>query len=501
MLFRIGVNLGDILIEGDDSLGDGVIIAARLEGIAEPGGIGISSSAYDQVRGKVVVAFTDLGEQRLKNIDRPVRAYAAKQSDCRATVAPSLLPSQLEVRKPLPLPDKPSIAVLPFQNMSGDPEQEYFADGVVEDIITALSRFKSLFVIARNSSFTYKGKAVDIKQVGRELGVRYVLEGSVRKSAGRMRITGQLIDSATGAHVWADRFDGKLEDVFELQDQVTASVVGQLMTHVQIAEIERANQKPTANLDAYDCYWKGLAEYWKFTKSSVEAALTYFLQAIDFDPGFASAYAFAALIYSARKHNRWMVDVAQETADGARLARRAIELGQTDETAQCCGGSVLAYLAGEVEFAAECIRRGIAMNPNYAPGWNYNAWVHLFLGEHQTALEHHRRYERLSPRDPLLMHGKLPAVVAYIFGGHYEEAAHVAKQMVGALPAYTPGWRFLAVSEALAGDVASANTATRKALELDPSLTASALTAMLPLRRAVDVERLKEGYLRAGFPP
>jgi len=218
MLFRIGVNLGDILIEGDDILGDGVNIAARLEGIAEPGGICISSSAYDQVRGKVVVAFTDLGEQRLKNIDRPVRAYAAKQSDCRATVAPSLLPSQLEVRKPLPLPDKPSIAVLPFQNMSGDPEQEYFADGVVEDIITALSRFKSLFVIARNSSFTYKGKAVDIKQVGRELGVRYVLEGSVRKSAGRMRITGQLIDSATGAHVWADRFDGKLEDVFELQD-------------------------------------------------------------------------------------------------------------------------------------------------------------------------------------------------------------------------------------------------------------------------------------------
>jgi tetratricopeptide (TPR) repeat protein len=273
------------------------------------------------------------------------------------------------------------------------------------------------------------------------------------------------------------------------------------MTHVQIAETERANQKPTANLDAYDCYWKGLAEYWKLTKSSVEAALTYFLQAIEYDQNFAAAYAFAALIYGTRKSNRWMVDVAQETADGARLARRAIELGQTDETALCRGASVLAYLAGEVELAAECIRRGIAMNPNFAYGWNFNAWVHLFLGEHQTALEHYRQYERLSPRDPLLMHGKLLAVIAYIFEGHYEEATRVAKQMVGALPAYTPGWRFLAVSEALAGDVASANIAARKALELDRSLTVSAQAMMMPLRRAVDVERLKEGYLRAGFPP
>jgi adenylate cyclase len=203
MLFRIGINLGDILIEGDDILGDGVNVAARLERIAEPGGVCISASAYDQVRGKVPVEFTDLGEQHLKNIARPVRVYAAKSSGHPAASMASVLASQPDVQKPLPLPDKPSIAALPFQNLSGDPEQEYFADGIVEDIITALSRFKSLFVIARNSSFTYKGKAVDIKQVGRELGVRYVLEGSVRKSAGRVRITGQLIDSATGAHVWA----------------------------------------------------------------------------------------------------------------------------------------------------------------------------------------------------------------------------------------------------------------------------------------------------------
>src|SRR6186997_2444071 len=235
MLFRIGINLGDILIEGDDILGDGVNIAARLEGIAEPGGICISSSAYDQVRGKVRVEFADLGELWLKNIDRPVRAHAVKSS-VRGIVAADVLSSHPD-RKPLPLPDKPSIAVLPFQNMSGDPEQEYFADGMVEDIITALSRFKSLFVIARNSSFTYKGKAVDIKQVGRELGVRYVLEGSVRKAAGKVRITGQLIDAATGTHLWADRFERDLTDIFALQDEVTVAVVSAVQPKLLQTEI------------------------------------------------------------------------------------------------------------------------------------------------------------------------------------------------------------------------------------------------------------------------
>ena len=500
MLFRIGINLGDILIEGNDILGDGVNVAARLEGIAEPGGICISSSAYDQVRGKVALEFADLGEQRLKNIERPVRVYAAKSAGHPQMVAPHVT-SRREAQMPLPLPDKPSIAVLPFQNMSGDPEQEYFANGVVEDIITALSRSKSLFVIARNSSFTYKGKAVDIKQVGRELGVRYVLEGSVRKSAGRVRITGQLIDSTTGAHVWADRFEGKLEDVFELQDQITASVVGQLMTHVQIAEVERANRKPTANLDAYECYWRGLAEYWKLTKPGTDAALACFLKAIELDPSFSSAYGFAAVAYAIRKQNRWMVDVAQESAEAIRLARRAIELGQLNEMALCRGGYVLALFAGELDLGAECTRRGLAMNPNYAAGWSHSAWIQLFLGEHQTARAHVRQWERVSPREPTLTRGKLIAALSHVFEGHYEEAAYLAEQLTRELPAFVPGWRCLALSKVLAGDTASANIATRKALELDPSQTASVLTSLMPLRRAVDVERLKEGYVRAGFPP
>jgi adenylate cyclase len=245
--FRIGINIGDLIIEGDDIFGDGVNVAARVENECEPGGVCLSGSAFEQIRGKTAITFDDLGERSLKNIDRPVRLYAA-----RTAASPVLSSKPSESAKPLALPDKPSIAVLPFQNMSGDPEQEYFADGMVEEIITALSRNKQLFVIARNSSFTFKGRAVDIKQVGRELGVRYVLEGSVRKAGGRVRITGQLIEAATGAHLWADRYDGALEDVFDLQDRVASSVVGAIAPSLDLAEMERAQRKPSSSLNAYD---------------------------------------------------------------------------------------------------------------------------------------------------------------------------------------------------------------------------------------------------------
>jgi TolB-like protein/class 3 adenylate cyclase/Tfp pilus assembly protein PilF len=488
--FRIGIHVGDIIFDENDIFGDGVNIAARLEGIAEPGGVCLSDDAYRQIRGKIEIACDDLGLQTLKNIAEPMRAWRVNLGGQVAVTAPALA-----------LPDKPSIAVLPFQNMSGDPEQEYFADGMVEDIITALSRFKSLFVIARNSSFTYKGKPVDIKQVGRELGVRYVLQGSVRKSTGRVRITGQLIDSATGANVWADRFDGKLEDVFELQDQITTSVVGELITHVQRAEIERANRKSTSNLDAYDCYWRGLAQHVKYTKSGTDAALSYFRKAIELDKTFASAYSVAGVVYAVRKQNLWMVNVAQETAEAIRLARYAIELDQMDEAVLCRSGFVLAYLAGELDLGAECTRRALAINPNFDHGWQNSAWVQIYLGNHQTALEHIRQYERLSPRDPSLMQSKLQSAHVHFFQGHYEEAEHLAEQISSERPTFAPGWRVLAVSKAMGGNVASAHVATKKALEINPSQTASALASLMPLRRSVDVERLKEGYLRAGFPP
>ena len=258
--FRIGVHVGDVMVRAGDLFGDGVNIAARLQTLAKAGGLCVFGVTYDQVRKILPLEFADLGSQTVKNIEEPIRAY---EVNAQSEGASSGLKDVLSAgdRKPLPLPDKPSIAVLPFQNMSGDPEQEYFADGMVEEIITALSRNKQLFVIARNSSFTFKGKAVDIKQVARDLGVRYVLEGSVRKSGNRIRITGQLIDAASGAHLWADRYDGALEDVFELQDQVAASVVGAIEPSMTQAEMERAKRKPTSSLDAYDYYLRAQAAH------------------------------------------------------------------------------------------------------------------------------------------------------------------------------------------------------------------------------------------------
>src|SRR5262249_5216758 len=338
------INIGDIIIDGDDIFGDGVNVAARVENECEPGGVCLSASAFEQVRGKTGFAFDDLGERALKNIDRPVRLYAARTA---TGMAASVNPAAATA-KPLALPDRPSIAVLPFQNMSGDPEQEYFADGMVEDIITALSRFKSLFVIARNSSFTYKGKAVDIKQVGRELGVRYVLEGSVRKAGDRLRISGQLIEAATGGHLWADHFDGVLEDIFELQDRITSSVVGAIAPKLEQAEIERAMRKPTENLDAYDYFLRAMACYHLFTKDSLLEARRLFRRATDLDPNYAAAYGFEVQCVLACLANGWSADPEREITEGVRLARRAVALGMDDPVALAFGAGGLGYLAGEL---------------------------------------------------------------------------------------------------------------------------------------------------------
>jgi TolB-like protein len=490
--FRIGIHIGDVMVRAGDLFGDGVNIAARLQSIARPGGVCISGATYDQVRKVLAITFADLGALQVKNIQEPIRAYQA--------VNEAREPAPLANMENLPpLPDKPSIAVLPFQNMSGDPEQEYFADGIVEDIITALSRFKSLFVIARNSSFTYKGRAIDIKQVGRELGVRYVLEGSVRRAGGRVRIAGQLIDSTTGTHLWADRFEGKLEDVFELQDQVATSVVGELVTEVQFAEMERATRKPTASLDAYDCYLRGLSRLFKFSKNDAEVALGYFLKALELDENFALAYAWAGLAYTLRAQNGWMVDAAQERAEAIHLARRAIELGQSNDLVQCVGGAVLAFVGGELNLGAECISRGLSMNANLAMGWQFSGFVHIGLGVPQTALEHLRLAERLSPWGPSMTQVKLGMAAAHFYSGQYEEAARLAERITRAHPTFAPAWRIMAVSNALGGDQTLAAEATKQALQLDPSQRISSPT-LLPLRRAEDRERWKEGLLRAGFP-
>jgi len=309
--FRIGINQGDVVFDDARIYGDGVNVAARLECIAEPGGICISRKVHEDISGKMQLAFVDAGEQQLKNIAQPIRVYrisGEQLAAARATAKPTLA-----------LPDKPSIAVLPFTNLSGDPEQEYFADGMVEDIITGLSRTRWLFVIARNSSFTYKGKAVDVKQVGRELGVRYLLEGSVRKSANRVRIAGQLIDASSGTHLWADRFEGAIEDV--LQDQVTASVVGAIAPKLEQAEIERARRKPTESLDAYDHFLRALANFYKWTREENAEPLRSFYKALELDPDFSAAYASAAGCFSVRKGFGWAVNREQETAEAGRLSQ------------------------------------------------------------------------------------------------------------------------------------------------------------------------------------
>ena len=387
---RIGIHLGDVVDKAGYLFGTAVNIAARLEGIAQPGGIVISAAVRDAIAGKLVASFADLGLKSLKNIDEPVRAYAlSPRTEPLSSGVPRMTGEALS------LPNKPSIAVLPFENLSGDRDQEYFADGVVEEIITALSRFRGLFVIARNSSFAYKGRAVDVKQVGRELGVRYILEGSVRKAGSRVRITGQLIDTNTGAHLWADRFDGALEDIFDLQDQVTASVVGAIAPKLEQAEIERAKQKSTQSLDSYDYYLRGMAGVHQETRDSISEALGLFYQAIELDPNFASAYGMAARCYVAKKTYGWIAQREQEIAEANRLAQRAALLGKDDAVALSMAGIAFSYVVGDVERGAALIERAVVLNPNLAWSWMFRGWVKVYLGEHESAIESEARAMRL----------------------------------------------------------------------------------------------------------
>ena len=495
LLLRMGINLGDIIIEPDgDIYGDGVNVAARLEQIAEPGGLAISGPVFDQVEGKVPVSFESRGAQQFKNIARPVRVYALSGN------AP-----KVSEPKPLPLPDKPSIAVLPFTNMSGDPEQEYFADGVVEDIITALSRFKWLFVIARNSSFTYKGRAVDVKQVGRELGVRYVLEGSVRKAAARLRIAGQLIEASTGAHLWADRFEGDLEQVFELQDQVTSSVVGAIAPKLQQAEMERASRKPTESLDAYDTLLRGIAVAGEVTASEVtqaqyEEALRLFHRAIELDPSYATAFAWAAQCYAVRKGNGWMADPEREIAEAHRLARRAIDLGHDDAVALCLAGWTIGYVGRDLRAAATLTERALVLNPNLSIALFTSAWIKIWLGEHEQALKRLQQAQRLSPLDPTMfaMHGGIAH--AHYHAGRLEDAAAAAERGLAERPNAPVLVRIAAAIYGMAGNQAEAKSALARLRTIYPDLRVSNLHELLGPYRAEYMARYEEGLRKAGLP-
>jgi adenylate cyclase len=441
--FRVGINLGDVIAEGEDIFGDGVNIAARLEALAMPGGVFVSNTVYDHVRDRLPFTFDDLGEQQVKNIARPVRVYRVRD---RADPAEQPLPAS---PRPLPSPDKPSIAVLPFANMSGDPEQEYFVDGMVEEIITALSRIRWLFVLARNSSFSYKGQSPDVKRVGRELGVRYVLEGSVRKGGNRVRITGQLIDAATGAHLWADRFDGSLEDVFELQDQVASSVAGVIEPALQAAETTRSAGRPTDDLTAYDLYLRAYAMFLSSTRQIPEA-LRLMERAIARDPHYGPALVWAAVCCVRLVNDDRSKNPAADRLQGVDFARRALEVTSDDPGILANAAFALAYFDEHIGAMMGLVDRALALNPNYARGWHLSGVLRLWAGQPDIAIEHAETSLCLSPRARIGT-TLLTVGVAHFLSLRFDEAVPKLLLSIQEDPSFPEPYRYLAASYARIG--------------------------------------------------
>ena len=484
--FRIGINLGDIINDEQDIYGDGVNVAARLEALSAPGGICVSRVVRDQVRDKLNFSFDDRGEQQVKNIARPVRIFDVNLAG--ETMALALDP--VTIASP-PLPDKPSIAVLPFQNLSGDPEQEYFADGMVEEIITALSRIRWLFVIARNSSFTYKGRAVDVKQVGRQLGVRYVLEGSVRKGGNRVRITAQLIEAGTGAHLWADRFDGSLEDVFDLQDKVAISVAGVIEPALQAAEVHRSAARPTSDITAYDLYLRALAIYYPITKERLLNALEFLEQAIAIDPHCGPALSLAAMCRMRLVREGWADAPEDATRESVDLARQALQVGGDDPSILAYAAFVLANFGEGIDAMMALIDRALTLTPSFSRGWFLGGVLRLWAGQHDLAIEHAETALRLSPRErtgtPLSLIGE-----AHFYKREFEEAAAKLLLSIQENPGYPHSYRVLAACYIHMGRLDEARALISRLRKITPHLLPSAAQ----LRRSPDRELFLSG-LRA----
>jgi adenylate cyclase len=488
---RIGLNLGDVIVQEDgDVYGEGINMAARLEGIADPGGILISSKVHGEVEGKLDLSFEDRGERQLKNISKPVRAYAIRaRTHSSAPVT--------NRGKPLPLPDKPSIAVLPFQNMSGDPEQEYFADGIVEDIITALSRFKSLFVIARNSSFTYKARLVDTKQVGRELGVRYVLEGSVRKVAGRVRITGQLIEASTGVHLWADKFDGELRDIFDLQDDVTSSVVATIAPAIERAETARSKRKPTDRLDSYDLFLRGMAASYRGRTAS--KALEFFHEAIELDEEFAAAYAMVAYVALVEQAVSGSPLSEQRREQAVRFAERAARLGHDDAFVLARSAHVLAYLGRKYDRAALLVEQAVTLNTNFATAWHSRGWVAVVSDLPERAIESFQQMTRLSPLDPLIVGALYGSAFAYFLASRYEEGLEAATRAVQMAANVLSLAAVVVNAVSLGRRVEAADTAAHL-LRVDPTFRIGHVDYVFPMRSVDSRTRIARALRESGLP-
>ena len=486
---RIGVNLGEVIVGADgDLFGDGINIAVRLEGVADPGGILISEKVHSEVEGKLDVGFEDRGEQQLKNISRPVRAFAVRAG------AHSALIDRLSAAPPLP--DKPSIAVLPFENMSGDPEQEYFADGMVEEITTALSRFKWLFVVARNSSFTFKGKAVDVKEVGRRLGVRYVLEGSVRKASGKVRITGQLIDAVTGTHLWADRFERDLTDIFALQDEVTVAVVSAVQPKLLQTEIAIATRRRPENLTAYDFYLRAMPQFYLATHEGVAKAITLAHRALELDPRFGLVAALAGVLHMNNVVFGFAADPQFDRKEAVRLVRLALSLDDDDPDTLAFAALISAFLVRDYEGAIEMTDRALALNPNSFLAWAARGWAYKVAGLSEEAVRSFERAIRTSPVDPLLHRPLTGMGMALVELARFDEAVVAARKALRQNPSFSVAYRCLASAFAHLGRDAEAREAAARVLETDPAFTISAVA-----RGAMsNAKLLIEGLRKAGLP-
>ena len=489
--FRIGINLGDVIVEEHDIFGDGVNVAARLEALAEPGGICISRMVRDQIRDKLPYSFEDKGEQSVKNIARPVRVYRV-----RDRISPFAQPPPISPR-PLPLPDKPSIAVLPFANMSGDPEQEFFADGIAEDIITALSRYPSLFVIARNSSFTFKGSTVDVKQVGRELDVRYVLEGGVRKSGNRIRVTAQLVEAEAGKHVWAERYDRDVSDIFAVQDEITEAVTVAIAPAIAAAEQQRALRKPPDSLDAWAAYQRGL---WHLSKASAEdnaLAERFFQRAIDLDPIFAAAYtglATAVVRAGTQFHAR---DVADALSAAEALARRAVALDGGDAEARA--RLAIMFAARDPQGAQAEAERALTISPNLADAHGALAVVLTFSGRPQEGLAALKTCIRLDPRAPSLVNRLVQIAVALYFSREYAAAVEAARQASRSFPDHSRPYSILAAALGQMGRTAEAKEALEKNIALAPGALDAFVRGGVLRLRPEDHAHMLEGLRKAGW--
>jgi len=492
ILFRVGINVGDVIAEGDDLLGDGVNVAARLEALSEHGGICLSRAVRDQVRDRMEVALEDLGEVEVKNIARPVRVFRVRLNTTREV-------SVSATNEPA-LPSKPSIAVLPFDNMGGDPDQEYFADGMVEDIITELSRLDQLFVIARNSSFTYKGRSVDIRQISKELGVRYVLEGSVRKAGNRIRITGQLIEGASGAHLWADRFDGGFEDVFDLQDRITESVVGAIEPTLRRAEIERSRRIRPENLEAYDLYLRAVPLTYAMAADDNSEALRLLHEAIELDPDYAPALAYAAWCYEQRLTRPWETMRETDAAMSIALARRAIATNSDDANALAAAGFVLLMVGRDYDAGLTTIDRALSINPNTAPISMFAGWANNFAGNPDVAQTCFQRALRLSPTDPGIFFFLTGAAMAYLLSGKLEEALQLANKSIVLNPGWDTTLLVLAAASIQQDRPTEARAAVEKLLVFSPKATVSLYEELIPFKHRRNLDLILQGLRAGGLP-